>query len=161
MGTIAAVLDKMRDQRVYIDTNVFIYFLARHATYFDAAAAVLQACDNGEVLGITGDAVVAELLVQPYRLNDTATIAAIQRWFARKNFIERLPHDAASFELAAKLRGTQGGKLIDALHYATALNGQCRFLITNDHAFKSSEQLQVVALNEMLEPLKPMMMPHV
>lgn len=145
----------MRGQRVYIDTNVFIYFLAQHPVYFDTAAAILQACDSGNIHGITGDAVVAELLVQPYRLNDTATIAAIQRWFARENFIKRLSHDAASFELAAKLRGTQGGKLIDALHYATALNGQCRFLITNDHAFKSSGQLQVVTLNEMLVPLKP------
>jgi predicted nucleic acid-binding protein len=142
----------MQGQRVYIDTNVFIYFLAQHRTYFDVAAAILQACDNGDIHGVTGDAVVAELLVQPYRINDSATIAAIQRWFARENFIERLSHDAASFELAAKLRGTQGGKLIDALHYATALNGQCRFLITNDHAFKSSEQLQVVTLSDLIKP---------
>lgn len=150
MGTIATILARMRGHRVYIDTNVFIYFLAQHDTFFEASAAVLRACHKGEMQGVTGDAVIAELLVQPYRCNDTTTLAAIQHLFARKNFIERLSHDAASFELAAKLRGTQGGKLIDALHYATALNGKCRFLITNDHAFKSSEQMQVITLSEML-----------
>ena len=45
MGKIAATLARMRGQRVYIDANYFIYFLARHEIYFEAAASVMRAGD--------------------------------------------------------------------------------------------------------------------
>lgn len=148
MDPVTSALARMRGQRVYIDSNFFIYFLTRHPVGFAAAAGVLQACDRGEIIGTTGDAVVAELLVKPYRDDDTAAIHRIRQLFARQHFIQRLQHNAACFELAAELRGKQGGKLIDALHYATALQGGCRFLLTNDRAFKSSERLAVLGLKD-------------
>lgn len=138
----------MRGHRVYIDANYFIYFLTRHPDGFDAAAAVLHACDAGEIIGMTGDAVVAELLVKPYRDDDTAGATGIRQLFAREHFVQRLSHDAASFELAAEIRGKQGGKLIDALHYATALRGGCRFFLSNDHGFKSTDRMTVLQLRD-------------
>lgn len=148
MDPVARALARLRGQRAYIDSNFFIYFLTRHPAGFAAAAGVLKACDRGEIIGATGDAVVAELLVKPYRDNDTAATHGIRQLLAREHFIQRLPHDAACFELAAELRGKQGGKLIDALHYATALRAGCRFLLTNDHAFKSNERLTVLRLED-------------
>lgn len=148
MDAIARVLARMRGQRIYIDTNYFVYFLTRHPAGFEAAAAVLQACDAGEMIGMTGDAVIAELLVKPYRDDDTAAAAGIRQLFAREHFIQRLSHDAASFELAAEIRGKQGGKLMDALHYATALRGGCRYLLSNDYGFKSTDRLTVLRLRD-------------
>ena len=150
MGALAA-LARMHGQRVYIDANYFIYFLARHDTYFEAAAAVMRACDAGEIIGMTGDAVIAELLVKPYRDNDTVAIAGIKQLFARKHFIECLPHDFTTFDHAAEIRGKQGGKLIDALHYATALKGGCRFFLSSDHGFKSTEHMEVVPISTLIE----------
>lgn len=151
MDFIARALARMRGQRAYIDSNFFIYFLTRHPAGFATAAGVLQACDRGEIIGSTGDAVVAELLVKPYRDDETAAIHGIRQLFAREHFVQRLPHDAGCFELAAELCGKHGGKLIDALHYATALRGGCRFLLTNEHAFKSSERLTVLGLSDFAE----------
>lgn len=148
MDPITRVLARMRGQRVYIDANYFIYFLTRHPAGFAAAAAVLQACDAGEVIGMTGDAVVAELLVKPYRDDDADAAAGIRQLFAREHFVQRLSHDAASFELAAEIRGKQGGKLMDALHYATALRGGCRFFLSNDHGFKSTDRMTVLRLRD-------------
>ena len=151
MGKIAAALSRMRGQRVYIDANYFIYFLARHEIYFEAAASVMRACDAGEIIGMTGDAVIAELLVKPYRNDDTVAIAGIKQLFAREYFIERLTHDFATFDLAAEIRAKQGGKLIDALHYATALKGGCRFFLSNDHGFKSTGRMEVVSIGSLVE----------
>jgi predicted nucleic acid-binding protein len=150
MGALAS-LTRMHGQRVYIDANYFIYFLARHDTYFEAAAAVMRACDTGEIIGMTGDAVIAELLVKPYRDNDTVAITGIKQLFARQHFIECLHHDFASFDHAAEIRGKQGGKLIDALHYATALKSGCRFFLSNDHRFKSTEHMEAVAISQFIE----------
>jgi len=148
MDPVAKTLGRMRGQQVYIDTNYFIYFLTRHPVAFNAAAALLQACDDGQLLGMTGDAVVAELLVKPYRDDDIAAVATIRQLFEREHFIQRLPHDAACFELATQIRGKQGGKLIDALHYATALRGDCRFFLSNDCGFKSNDRLTVIRLKD-------------
>ena len=150
MGALAA-LARMHGQRVYIDANYFIYFLVRHDTYFEAAAAVMRACDAGEIIGMTGDAVIAELLVKPYHDGDTVAVAGIKQLFARQHFIECLHHDFATFDHAAEIRGKQGGKLIDALHYATALKGGCRFFLSSDHGFKSTEHMEVVPISTLIE----------
>lgn len=147
------MLSRMCGKRAYIDANYFIYFLTRHEKYFDAAATIMQACDDGKVLGVTGDAVIAELLVQPYRNDDTATITAIKQLFLRKNFIECVSHDFSTFDLAAEIRGKQGGKLIDALHYATALKHGCDFFLSNDHGFKSSGRMEVVRVDDLMAAL--------
>lgn len=55
---------------------------------------------------MTGDAVVSELLVKPWQDGDVAMLDGIRKFFARKHFIQRLPYDAACFELATELRGT-------------------------------------------------------
>ena len=148
MDALTRTLGRMQGQRAYIDSNFFIYFLTRHPLGFAAAAAVLQACDAGSMIGMTGDAVVAELLVKPHRDDDTATIQGIRQLFAREHFIQRLSHDAECFELAAELRGKHGGKLMDALHFATAMRGGCRFFLSNDHAFTSTERLTVLSLSD-------------
>lgn len=151
MDALTRTLERMRGRRAYIDSNFFIYFLTRHPSGFAAAAAVLQACDAGTIIGTTGDAVVAELLVKPHRDDDTATIHGIRQLFSREHFIQRLPHDAECFELAAELRGKQGGKLMDALHFATAVRGSCRFFLSNDHTFKSTERMTVLQLQDFAE----------
>ena len=151
MGKIDSLLERIQGQRVYIDTNIFIYFLARHEFYFDASARILLACDKRDAIGMTGDVMLAEILVKPYREGDGDAVAAIKRFFARENFIKLLPHSLETFELAAELRASRGGKLIDALHYATAIRAGCRLFLSNDHGFTSSEQLEALKLSDFLE----------
>lgn len=106
MGALTRALARLHGQRVYIDSNHFIYCLTRHPASLTAAAALLHACDAGEALGMTGDAVVSELLVKPWQGGDVAMLDGIRKFSARKHFIQRLPYDAACFELATDLCGT-------------------------------------------------------
>ena len=52
MGQIVPMLQLMRGQRVYVDTNVFIYFLEQNTEFFPAAAPVLQAMDKRDFLAL-------------------------------------------------------------------------------------------------------------
>jgi predicted nucleic acid-binding protein len=151
MGKIDSLLERIQGQRAYIDTNIFIYFLARHEIYFEASARILSAFDKSEAIGVTGDVTLAEILVKPYREGDNDAVAAIKRFFARENFISLTPHSLETFDLAAELRGRRGGKLIDALHYATAIQAGCSIFLSNDHGFTSSEGLEALKLNDFLE----------
>ncbi len=55
MGKIDILLDRISEQRVYLDTNIFIYFLDRHLTYFDTMSSLLQASADQRYFVTTGD----------------------------------------------------------------------------------------------------------
>lgn len=147
---MADALDRVKGQRVYIDTNIFIYFLERHEQNFDSVAPFFQLFSDGLSLAYTGDAVVAETLYKPYQIDDALRISEFKAFFGDEEFITVLPHSKKVFELAAELSPKRGMKLIDALHYATAALAGCKFMLTNDLGFKSSESLEVIHLNALV-----------
>lgn len=151
MGKIDTLLAKLAGQRVYIDANFFIYFLNQQAPYFDIVVPVIQACDKGQFKGFTGDAVVAEVMVQPYRLNSPSEISKGKGLFSRENFLTVLSHDALTFDLASQIRAGSTMRMLDALHYATAVQSGCRFLLTNDRDFKTSKMLEVIGISSLLD----------
>jgi predicted nucleic acid-binding protein len=153
MGILKAALAKLHGQRVYIDTNTLVYFFDRNPAYFTAVAEIIQACDRGEFFGFTGDAAVSELMVHPYQTRNLAEIARGKAFFARPDFITVLPHTTAIFDTASQFRATgKGLKLIDALHYATAIAAGCQFFITNDKDFSGiTADVEVINLKTMIE----------
>ena len=150
-GERHALAARMRGQRVYFDANFLIYFLDKREPYFDIVAPLFMACDRGEFVGFTGDAAVAEVMVHPYRCKSAAEIARGKAFFSRENFITVLRHDAAAFDAAAQLRATSTMRMMDALHYATAVQNGCRFLLTNDGDFATSGAIEVVGLRALLK----------
>lgn len=150
MDKISQALARIRGQRVYVDTNIFIYFLERHERYFEAVLPFFQLFNDGLSIAYTGDAVVAETLYKPYQSNDTLRVSEIKEFFNNDEFITVLPHTKKVFELAAELAPKRGMKLIDALHYATAAQAGCKFILTNDQGFASSDAMEVIHLESLL-----------
>ena len=87
---------------------------------------------------------MAETMVMPYRHQNAAKTAQFKAFFGLEGFLTIHTHSAQTFDLAAQLAGTQGMRLMNALHYATAIQSDCRFLVTNDAGIKSSEEIEVV-----------------
>jgi predicted nucleic acid-binding protein len=146
---ISQALARIRGQRVYVDTNIFIYFLERHDRYFEGVVPFFQLFNDGLSIAYTGDAVVAETLYKPYQINDTLRVSEFKEFFNNDEFITVLPHSKKVFELAAELAPKRGMKLIDALHYATATLAGCKFMLTNDHGFVSSDAIEVIHLDDL------------
>jgi len=151
MAKIADLLDKIAGQSVYIDTNLFIYFLDRTQPYFSVAAQILEAVESGYFTAYTGDITVAETLVKPYQTGDIFIVASIKAFFATDDFLSVVSHNADTFDLAAQIRAKYRMKFPDALHYATAIKASCKFLITNDAGFRSSDTLEVILLKDFIE----------
>ena len=151
MDTISSSLDRLRGQRVYVDTNIFIYFLERHEVYFDAVLPFIMLLSDGQAIGYTGDAVVAETLYKPYQVDDAMRVSEFKEFFANDEFITVLPHSTRAFELAAELAPKRGMKLIDALHVATAALAGCKFILTNDRGFTSTKAIEVLRIDELLD----------
>lgn len=151
MGKIDAALTHMAGHRVYLDTNVFIYFLDRNPNFFPVVKPIFAAVESGLIIGHTGDAAIAEALVKPYQTGNMALVASFKEFFSMENFLSIQPHDAEIFDLAAKLRAGRGLRFIDALHYATAIRAGCKFFITNDGGIQSSDVLEVVVIKNLAE----------
>ena len=150
MGKIESAIARIAGQRVYIDTNIFIYFLDRHPTYFDAVAALFQAGSQQGFFATTGDIAVAEVMVGPYRQGDPALVARFKRFFEHKNLLTVAAHERSVFDTAAMLSGQKRLKFIDALHVATALSLGCRFLLTDDAGIASVSGPEVIQLGSLL-----------
>ncbi len=151
MGTIADTLNRLHGNRVYLDTNVFIYFLDRNPDYFPLVASIIEAVESGLILGCTGEAAIAEILVKPYQSGNLELVANIKAFFRMEDFLSICPHDAETFDLASQLRAKYNQKFIDALHYSTAIRAGCKFIITNDSGIKSNDFLEVILLSALLD----------
>lgn len=151
MGKVEALLARMEGQRVYFDANYLIYFFDRREPFFQVVTPLFIACDAGKIFGFTGGAAVAELMFYPYKTKNETEIARGKAFFARENFLSVQSHNADTFDLAAQLGARRSMKLIDALHYATALNAGCSFFLTNDSGIKSDAHLEVIGIKALLQ----------
>lgn len=151
MEQINSILASMYGQNVYIDTNVFIYFLDKDPIFFSVATLFLQAVADGRIIGHTGDAVIAETMVKPYKIDDVAIISGFKDFFHKKDFLSIHSHNTTTFELASQIAGKQSMKLVDSLHLATAIKAGCQYLITMDGGFKSVGGVKIIQLQNLKE----------
>ncbi|MGV6851624.1 MAG: type II toxin-antitoxin system VapC family toxin [bacterium] len=149
MDTINASLAELVGHSIYIDANIFIYFLDGQEPFASMVTPFLEAVIDGEIIGYTGDAVLAEVMVHPYKLGNLATIERFKAFFAQDDFLTVLSHDANAFDLASQISGTKGMKLVDSLHMATALQAGCSYLITHDQKMKSVDDVKIIQLSKL------------
>jgi predicted nucleic acid-binding protein len=131
MVSIAKTLARMQGQRVYFDTHILIYVLENSTGYVEACLPFFAAVADASIIGCTGEITLAELLVKPMRSNDMVSMAKIRSLFD-DGYFESFSHNRSSLELAAHLRATQGLRMIDAIHTAAAIQGNCKFMLTHD-----------------------------
>jgi len=147
METLEAALAAMRGHSVYFDTNVFIYFLEGDERHFEKFLPFFQAAQEGSIKAVSGDLVIAELLVKPMSANDMIGAGKVRALFDDTGCFRVLPHDRSTLELAAHIRATQKLSMIDAIHLATAIKAKCSHIITNDdQVAKRAKGITVIRL---------------
>ena len=150
MGKIEALISRLRGQRVYIDTNIFIFFLDGNPSYARVVGSLFQACVEKQIFPVTGRITLAEVMVHPYRHGDALAIARFKSFFTQKDFLSLCEYGPDFFDEAAMIAGKNKMKLIDAIHYRAALDAGCKFLLTNDRGFTSSDMIEVIQIDDLL-----------
>ena len=133
------------DARIYVDTNIWIYFLEGHPSFAPKIRAFFLAANASSALLVTSEMTIAECLLKPARDGDEEKISAYEALFDGGN-IEILPMDGALARRAALAGGALGLKLIDAIHYVSAREAGCRYFLTGDGRFKTGPELTVVGI---------------
>lgn len=145
------MLDSLAGRRVYIDANVFIYFLDQSTPHAAAATAILDAAAAGSFVAVTGQAAIAEVMVGPYRQGDPLVIRTVKEFFGSALWLDVVDHSAQMFDDAALLRATSGMPFIDALHVSTASQSRCDAVLTQDARMKSGLGVEVWTLPELTD----------
>jgi uncharacterized protein len=130
---------------VYLDSNVVIYFVERHPSWYAkvvARFAALRAA--GEQLAVS-DLNRTECLIFPLRSGDAKAEADFRAFFSDPD-IRVLPLTPAVCERAARLRVSLKTRLGDSLHLAAAIEHGCSTFLTNDADLTRCRDILVDAL---------------
>jgi predicted nucleic acid-binding protein len=131
--------------RIYVDTNIWIYYIEANAAFVDRVRAFFVGVEAAGAKLVTNEIAIAECLYKPSKDGNTAALKAYERLFDSGE-VEITPLDGGLARRAAVNGGQLGLKLIDAIHYVSALEWACDFFVTSDSAFKSGPMTQVIRI---------------
>jgi predicted nucleic acid-binding protein len=131
--------------RVYLDSNFFIRFVESEdlgllALFERQAANLLTIC--------TSELTLAEVLVDPIRLEDQQRARIYEDMLAPGGWVEMVPVDRQILRRSADIRATIGNKLPDAIHVATAAVQSCNVFLSSDKRLRLPREVTQVALDE-------------
>ncbi len=67
MGKLMSIIQA---QRIYLDVNIFIYWLEEYLPYVQMLTELFQLIDNGQLQAVTSELTLAEALVKPIMDDD-------------------------------------------------------------------------------------------
>jgi predicted nucleic acid-binding protein len=143
-------LDAIAGQSVYLDTNIFIYYLEDFPQFRTIPGELFRRLDAGEIRGVTSELALAEALVKPIRQKDAASRSIYEQMFASSRGLNVLPISREMLLAAAEIRATTSMKLPDAIHFATDQVASCAKYLTNDHLLTAQGSISILVLAELL-----------
>lgn len=134
--------------RVYLDANVFIMAFEQAGARSDHAWWILDAVEGGEIMGVTSEITLAEILVKPLERSATDLASAYDRMIVSGPNFEVLPVRRDILAAAAGIRaGRQSVRLPDAIHVASAVAMDCRFFVTDDRRIKMPDGVKLLGVD--------------
>ncbi len=129
---------------VYIDTNVFVYFIEAAPGFYPGVKSLFERIAAVGATILTNELTLAECIYLPSRESDHELVELYQTLFDGSSDVKMLPLNGALASRAALAGGVLGLKLMDAIHYLSALEAGCDVFVTGDGAFKSGPSMTVI-----------------
>lgn len=137
-------IDLVAGSAVYVDSNVFIYFIEKVPERFGPVQEVFTLLAERQARVLTSELAIAECLYLPARGKNWKLVAVYDVFFGKTGDIAVLPLSGALAKSASLLGGNLGLKLLDAIHYVTAIEAGCAAFLTGDRRIRSSSSLRVI-----------------
>lgn len=138
MGQNMEFVKLLFGQRIYLDTNIFIYAYEAHARFIEPVTALFEAIEHGEIRAVTSELTLAEVLVRPIQNRNRSAQKAYRQALQTSPHLIVCPMRTPILIEAARLRATAQLTLPDAIHAATARACGCQFVLTNDEHFATT-----------------------
>jgi predicted nucleic acid-binding protein len=141
-----------RHRTVGLDTSIFIFQVEENKKYFHLTDSIFSWLEGPRAHAVTSTITLLEILVQPYRLAD---IDRVNNFYAMLSTFPHLEWVAPTLEIAdmgARLRAEYNLRTPDAVQAATAVSCDATGFISNDAAFRKVAGLDIIVLDDLLEP---------
>lgn len=135
--------------RAYFDTNSIIYFVETNAELQAKVAELWYALIMRNANLVTSEISIAECLYGAFKRQSQALERSYNRLFFQENTFDIHPLDLESLIEAARLGASLGLRLIDAVHFHTAMATKCDIFVTNDRRCRSSHGVRIVQIGEL------------
>jgi predicted nucleic acid-binding protein len=132
--------------RLYLDANIFIYFIEGRGAERDAATDILLAAAERGVVLVTGEITIAECLHGAFKQKNEALASVYRDLLSGGIVVETLAGDPVLYECAAYAGSLLSLKLIDAIHAASAMIGECEGFLTNDRGIRVPDGIRIIQL---------------
>lgn len=145
------MIEKLPTQatRAYFDTNSIIYFIEANEEFRPKIARLWYVLVAQDTSFITSEISVAEYLYGAFRRQSRELEKSYDRLFFEERTFALHPVDLETLIEAARLGASLGLRLIDAVHFRTAVATQCDIFVTNDRRFRSSHGVRIVQIGEL------------
>jgi len=142
----------LQGDRIYFDTNIFIYAFEEYPEYISLLKALFEAVDQGIYYVCTSELTLAEILVKPLIDNKLDLVAIYQEAIQTTPFLVVIPVTREILISAARIRAKLGPqiRLPDAIHIASARLSRCDSFLTNDKRLKAAQDPKVVLLDNLI-----------
>lgn len=137
-----------RVPRVYLDSNVFIAAMENPGAHSDHAWWIIHAVDGGDIVAVTSEITLAEVLVKPIELGEVSLMTAYEEMITSDGPFEVIPVRRDILVGASRLRAKRRSiRLPDAVHLATALACACSHVVSDDQRLHSIEGVKTLSVN--------------
>lgn len=143
------MIDEKADRFIYLDANVFIYFVEGAPELAEPVAELLTAAESSFATGanlhnlfITSELTLAEALASRTATDDERQVYS--ELLLASPAIFPAPINRDILWSAAEMRRKFGFKLADAIHVATASHHNCSILVSNDSDMRKVEKLDMI-----------------
>ena len=145
MSTGAPVLG----QRVYLDSNLYIYVFEGVETYRTRMAELLSVIDSRDIVVIASELLFTEILPRPVKEGRQDLVERYLDLVRNTPRIQLVSVDRSVILRSVHLRAEFGLRSMDALHLATALVHGCETFITNDRRLARIDLIRVSTLDDL------------
>ncbi len=132
---------------VYVDTQILIYSVEKHPTYWSLLRPLWLKSATAEIQIISSELALLETLVAPLRNANSVLITAYETLLLSTE-MQLMPITRAILREAAQFRSQTNLRTPDAIHAATAIAHGCSIFLTNDNGFRRVSHLPLVVLSD-------------
>ena len=131
--------------RIYFDSNVFIAAFENAGARSDHAWWLLDAVEEGEIVGATSEITLAEVLVKPFESGASDLASAYEGMLVPGASFEVLPVRRDILVAAAEIRAKRPAvRLPDAVHIASAQALNCAIVVSGDRRLRMPESMKLL-----------------
>lgn len=132
--------------RIYLDSNIFIYAFENSPTFQRAAQAVFQMVADGKAEILVSELIFPEILPKPLREGQTDQVDRYMAFLQNTAGVTLVPLSSRIVMRSVDLRTRYRLKTVDALHVATAIESNCTSFLSVDAGLARVTDIPVISL---------------